>query len=290
MVRCADAVLDFLNCAVDAEAATAAVRQVVASAGSPIGNESLLQQVFLAIGWDKSEAPEPAEGDAGGEGDGDGEGDADADDKDGDDDEDAGAEDKDKAADDDAEDGEGDGSDAGAAPAPAAEPVVSNNAMDVWTILVGEDAEASADVRDVMAQLAVRCKGYGEAQLRFAVSLMDSDGASGVDEGGLWKALAATAAAPIEGIKRNHMRRLWRAAETWMPAMPEEGDEVEPEAMEAAKAAVEAAKDAPRRVVVESWFEKLGEDEFASGLLMPEIDVPKTDKVEGEGDEDEEDE
>lgn len=265
----------FAEGAVDTEAATAAVRQVVASVGSPVGNESLLQQVFLAIGWDKSEVPTAPEGGEAGEAEGSGE-----------DAEDRAEEDEDKDV---GDDDEGDSGAADAAEAPAApEAVVSNNALDVWKVLVGEDAEATADIREVMAQLAVRCKGYGEQQVRFALSIMDVDGASGVDEDGLWKALTATAPAAIDGIKRNHMRRLWRAADTWMPALPEEGDDVEPEALAAAAAAVEAAKAGPRRVVVDSWFEKLGEDEFAAGLLIPEVEVPKTDKVEGDaGDEDE---
>ena len=43
--------------AVDPEAATTAVREVVKEAGSPVGPESLLQNVFLKLGWDKSETP-----------------------------------------------------------------------------------------------------------------------------------------------------------------------------------------------------------------------------------------
>lgn len=267
--------------AVDPEAATAAVRQVVKEAGSPVGPEALLQKVFLAIGWDKTETPAPAasadgsggDEDQGGEDDGEGDG---AGDDNGEGGSDGGGK----------EDEEGDG-DAAAAAATAPEPIVSNNALDVWKVLVGEDTEAEADVREIMARLAVRVKGYGEAQVRFAVGIMDPDGASGVDETGLWRALTATAARPLEGVKRSHLRKLWRTADTWLPQLPEDAEEAGKEAMDAAQKAIEEAKVAPRRVVVESWFEKLGEDEFAAGLLLPEIEVPKETKgTDEEGDED----
>jgi hypothetical protein len=236
--------------AVDTEAIVGAVRAAVKEHGSPVGPESLLQSVFLKIGWDKASggAPPPAE--------------------------DApplpAADEEDEEA-------------AAPAPAPAVPIEVSNNAMDVWKVLVpgGEDEGSTADVREVMGKLAIRVKGYGEPQFKLSVALMDPDGASGVGEEGLWKAMSVCSAGPLEGIKRTHLRRVWRAADTWMPALPEEGepgDEAAAAALAAAKEAVEAAKKQPRRIVVDSFFEKLGEDEYASGLVMKEIEVPKEDK------------
>lgn len=182
-----------------------------------------------------------------------------------------------------------------AAAAAAAPPVVSNNAMDVWKVLVGPDEAAEADVRAVMARMAVRLRGYGEPQLRFATGVMEGEGGTGLSEADLWAAITACAPRPLEGVQLTHLRRLWRTAETWLPALPEEEEAAEEEegaaeAMAAAKQALEEAKAGPRRVTSESWLGLLAEDEFAASLLLPEVEVPKEDAPEGGADEDAEDE
>ena len=157
----------------------------------------------------------------------------------------------------------------------------------MWGVLCG-DAE-SADVREVMAKLAIRLKGYGEPQVRFAVGMMDPDGASGVDEVGLWAVITSCSPKAVQGPLLTHFRRLWRSSETWLPPMPEEGDEADAEAMAKAKAAVEEAKKLPRRVVADAFLTALGEDEFAAASILPEIEVPKEEKKEGEEDEEADD-
>ncbi|KAA0165364.1 hypothetical protein FNF31_02026 [Cafeteria roenbergensis] len=246
----------------DPEAATTAVREVVKEAGSPVGPESLLQNVFLKLGWDK--AADEGEGAGAGE-------------------------------DEEDEDEEAKAAREAAAAAAAAPPVVSNNAMDVWKVLVGPDEAAEADVRAVMARMAVRLRGYGEPQLRFATGVMEGEGGTGLSEADLWAAITACAPRPLEGVQLTHLRRLWRTAETWLPALPEEEEAAEEEegaaeAMAAAKQALEEAKAGPRRVTSESWLGLLAEDEFAASLLLPEVEVPKEDAPEGGADEDAEDE
>ncbi|KAA0157942.1 hypothetical protein FNF28_06449 [Cafeteria roenbergensis] len=228
----------------DPEAATTAVREVVKEAGSPVGPESLLQNVFLKLGWDKSETP-------------------------------AGAQDGEEEKDEEAADEDGEGARA--------------------RVLVGPDEAAEADVRAVMARMAVRLRGYGEPQLRFATGVMEGEGGTGLSEADLWAAITACAPRPLEGVQLTHLRRLWRTAETWLPALPEEEEAAEEEegaaeAMAAAKQALEEAKAGPRRVTSESWLGLLAEDEFAASLLLPEVEVPKEDAPEGGADEDAEDE
>ena len=277
--------------AVDPEAATTAVREVVKEAGSPVGPESLLQNVFLKLGWDKSETPAGAQ-------DGEEEKDEEAADEDGEGGEGEGADEGEGAGageDEEDEDEEAKAAREAAAAAAAAPPVVSNNAMDVWKVLVGPDEAAEADVRAVMARMAVRLRGYGEPQLRFATGVMEGEGGTGLSEADLWAAITACAPRPLEGVQLTHLRRLWRTAETWLPALPEEEEAAEEEegaaeAMAAAKQALEEAKAGPRRVTSESWLGLLAEDEFAASLLLPEVEVPKEDAPEGGADEDAEDE
>lgn len=167
-----------------------AIREKFGAATAHI-SATQLKEIFMGLGYDKEKVEEAPEGEEG-------------------------------AAEGSEEGGEGgEGGEAPARPPPKKE--VSHNAEDTFeAVATARDSKAQPPPADLPADalelayllptLHLAKAGYGEPALRFAVKVADVDGAGALKERPLWTAITRCANAGFDGVVRNHLRRVVRAA------------------------------------------------------------------------------
>lgn len=182
--------------AVDADALLGAIREKFGATAAHVTKEQL-KEVFLGLNYDKEKVEEAAEGEDGGE---------------------PPAE---------AEEG-GEGAEAPARPPPKKE--VSHNAEDTFdAVAASRDSKAlpppeglpegAIDLAYLLPTLYLCKAGYGEPALRFAIKVVDVEGAGALLERPLWNCLVRCTNTNFDAVSRNHLRRAVRSLSGWLPRL-----------------------------------------------------------------------